>query len=186
MRMEERSISDILSPAKLQDIHNALTDRDGSVRDFNFETPSWEGAAAFLNYLSMNFKITAAVDADGTDLDQPLQASGIAAAKHAHAFIEFQNETSVIRCGQAFVARDDTDRPFVEITVRPDDFRVENLVEDVLTILSTFQNLLGAGRFFCRYENASWKISDPDAELGVFYVSTLEQSVWISKKNDAL
>lgn len=103
---------------ELQDVAKSLIDVDGSCRDLNFESPTWTGVDAALEYLVHTFETGEVTDADGTAVRGPLTKSirtlgGVGGRVVLEGSIEF------VRHLQVFVHREDDGSAFVELTFFP-------------------------------------------------------------------
>ena len=158
---------------ELQDIVMCLLDRDGTARDVNFESPTWEGLGDLMEFLEGGFEGVSCVDGEGRDWQGPLHACpGVLLQKDGVALLDFHGGKGLVQELQVFVCLEDDGSPFVELTFAPEVVAAtSSLRDDFIEWVEEMQARLRSRRSFVRYENASWRFGDTGAHSGVFLVT---------------
>lgn len=159
---------------ELHDLVASLLDRDGgSCRDLNFEAPTWTGVERLLTKLEIVTGQISGTDHEGNILSTPFRESAVVAAKICgYAHLLLSPELGLIKTFQVFISCEEDGSPFVEVTFFPEDVEpAPSLREDFIAWANQLQLWLEARRYYARYENASWKFGDTEANSGVFLVS---------------
>lgn len=158
---------------ELHDVITALTDADGSCRDINFDTPTWEGVDALLSYLNTSYQTAAGSDSEGRPLyDQNPQVISAAVRDSGAVHIVYEGGANLINHLQLLVYREPDGSPFVELTFFPQDVcQTPNLRSEFITWADQLHACVGASRYYARYEDAPWRFGDVSATSGVFLVS---------------
>jgi hypothetical protein len=123
--------------------------------------------------LEMSFGSVAGTDLDGSSVADPLSVSVLAQAQNGgYVHLACQGGRGPVKSLQAFVSIDKDRFPFVELSFFPDDLeRTAELRRAFFAWLESMKALLGARRYYVRYEHASWKCGDTGVGSGVFLVS---------------
>jgi hypothetical protein len=154
------------------DIAKSLLDRDGACRDLNFESPTWDGVGKLVNSLTNNIGEISGTDLEGKALTIPYFGSAIAEAQQGRPVLLFLNNgQGPIKKLQVFICSGKDGEPFVEMTFFSEDVnQTDSLGRDFIAWAQEKQLLLGARRYYARYENASWHFGDTGEHSGVFLV----------------
>lgn len=157
---------------ELHDIATSLIDADGSCRDINFETPTWEGVEDLMGSLIGSYGNASATDGEGRTIATLPNALLEAARDSGSIHLILGEGGGLIKFLQVFVFSEEDGAPFVELTFFPDDVaRTPTLRDDFIEWANAVRVRLGARRYYARYENASWQFGDTGANSGVFLVS---------------
>jgi len=153
-----------------QNLESSLLDDDGSCRDVNFESPTWDGLAEVLALLGRTYRGGSATRLDGSEMSEPFPKLLDGLLQGGHAVL--RDGPPPVSHLQVFVSVENDGSPFVELSFFPEDVaRVPSLMQHFIEWVDGIRSGLRAKRSFVRYENHSWRLGDVSAASGVFLVS---------------
>jgi hypothetical protein len=160
----------------LKAVEAALQDWDGSTRDLNFDSATWEGVSGLVRDFNPEFASArvGCSSADTTELqiDDVDEALRGVQRNGGSAQILLDGGTGFVRHLQIFVSASTASSPNVELTFFPPDVRqVPNVGACFVEWACRARAILGASAVYARYENASWVLGDVAPESGVFFYS---------------
>ena len=158
---------------ELLSIETALLDDDGSCRDVNFSEPTWIGVTQLVKGLGQNFRERRAHNDDGHPLTEShwrKVKSSVLETGSVH--LDYRDSLGVLINLQIWIASEEDGSPFIELTFFPEDLaEMDRLGENFIAWVDAARATLQANRYFCRYENASWRFGDTSQQSGVFFAS---------------
>ena len=156
-------------------IDAALLDVDGSCRDMNFDRATWPGVRSLIDRARREFgDVRVGFTSHGTDEVQVADvevALDLVEQRGGCVQLLLNHGSSVLRHLQIFASSAPGEPLFVELSFFPQDVLPQ--VDPHVPFgawADSVSNVLGATRYFVRYENASWTFGDVGAGSGVFLV----------------
>ncbi|MDY6970665.1 MAG: hypothetical protein SVR08_18725 [Spirochaetota bacterium] len=154
-----------------------ITDNDGSCRDINFTGVKWMSVEAFINklfdsYSSVKIQLTHSgketTEVEFRDFIDDIKKNDTS----ANIYAEDTNNT--IQQLQMYIFTDSNGQPFIELTFFPQDLNLSaERIDEFLSLIEEWKDILEATKFFVRYENMSWKLGDTSKYSGVIYTSNM-------------
>lgn len=154
---------------KDQKFFGYLQDRDGSTRDINFTAASRENVATFLTSFLLEYSEGELNDQEGEVVEMNVSSvMKILENKTGTVHGQLKAKEAIIGQVHLFIDWPEESGFAIEISFFPQDLREELRLEQFLSQLNEWWDLLNSREVFVRYENASWDWYNPK-DLGVFY-----------------
>lgn len=156
-------------------VDTALLDVDGSCRDINFDRATWPGVRSLIDQSREEFENVrvgcTSHDSDEEQIADVNAALSLVERSGGYCQILFDGGSNVLRHLQVFASSAPGESLFVELTFFPQDVLPRPSPQGPFVAwVDAASNILGATRYFVRYENASWKFGDLSPHAGVFLV----------------
>lgn len=142
----------------------ALFDADGSVRDITFTPVDQRNIPNLIERIKANFTLVHATDGEGLDARDVLLSDPVSFVSSPERTLHsyWESGTHAISAIQLFTFWPEPDgSASVELSFHPRDLIRERFdLAKFVAEVDAWSEALGAGNYFVRYENMSWKIAD--------------------------
>jgi hypothetical protein len=147
-----------------------ILDCDGGCRDVTFTPAAKPAIISFIHLLLLQYQIASAFDNNGIDRSQQLHVDDPLFGIDGYIHIVLTDGRGLIPHLQLFIDNDRSTGVYcLEVSFFPNDIDLQQFsIQKFRILIEHWNETIQSDDYFVRYENASWKLYDPN-DLGVIY-----------------